>query len=77
MKIVESKFKDLFLPEKFKINEETVFALTSGNVSDFKIYQWVMQVRPRPPSIVKPGRTIYGEFSVGTIGDFSTGIDRG
>ena len=34
-KLVESEFKQLFLTEKFKVNEATVFALTSGSVSDF------------------------------------------
>ena len=35
-KLVESKFEDLFLMKKFKVDEETVFALTAGSVSDFK-----------------------------------------
>ena len=35
-KLVESKFKDLFSTEKFKVNEETVFALNAGSISDFK-----------------------------------------
>lgn len=35
-KLVESKFKDLFLTEKFKVNEETVFALNAKSISDFK-----------------------------------------
>ena len=35
-KLVESKFESLFLTEKFKVNEETVFALNSGSVSDFR-----------------------------------------
>ncbi len=34
-KLVESKFKDLFLTEKFKVKEETVFALNAGSISDF------------------------------------------
>lgn len=35
-KLVESIFKSLFLTNKFKVNEETVFALNSGSVSDFE-----------------------------------------
>lgn len=35
-KLVESKFKDLFLTEKFKVDEATVFALNEVSVSDFK-----------------------------------------
>lgn len=35
-KLVESKFKDLFLTKRFKVDEATVFALNEGSVSDFK-----------------------------------------
>lgn len=34
-KLVESKFEDLFLTKKFKINETTVFALNEGRLGDF------------------------------------------